>query len=57
MRIQEFSSFKDVAAALNVKSGHLQRVLFDNKKKMYKKKETTKKMEHRELYIRQIKIY
>ena len=35
MRIQEIETFKDVATALNIKTGHLRRLLFEEKDNLY----------------------
>lgn len=43
MRIQELTSFKDIAEALNIKIGFLRRILFEEKTKLYKQFEIPKK--------------
>ena len=43
MRIQEFKSFKDVANALNIKTGHLRRLIFEERNNLYIEFEIPKK--------------
>lgn len=43
MRIQEIETFKDVATALNIKTGHLRRLLFEEKDNLYSEFQIPKK--------------
>ncbi|KAF3300388.1 trypsin-like serine protease [Carnobacterium sp. PL17RED31] len=43
MRIQEFESFKDIADALGIKSGHLRKLLFEERNNLYSDFEIPKK--------------
>lgn len=43
MRIQELNSFKDIAEALDIKTGYLRRLLFDTQESLYKESKIPKK--------------